>query len=739
VNSRLGTSPQQRLPGDDMGIEQLSAALADRYRIERELGQGGMATVYLAQDRKHDRQVAIKVLRPELAAVLGAERFVQEIKTTAALSHPHILPLFDSGTAASKLYYVMPYLEGETLRERLNRETQLGVDDAVRLTSEVAGALDYAHRHGVVHRDIKPENLLLHDGRAMVMDFGIALAVSAAAAVLARRTPTASDAPPVRMVLSGLPVERTIAGGPRVTISRDGKTLVVGGPDDMLYVRRSDDTTFRPIPGTKDAADPSISPDGAWIVFRQDRGLAKVQLNGGPVLPVADSGGSPQWYASDSILFRTRSEFRVVGASGGVSRAIGKTEGRGFMLPDHRAVLYDRGGLGGIFLLDLATGKSVQLEPSGSNPRYLPTGEILYGDVDKQAVFAVPFDLASHRITGTPVPVLPSVAVFAGGAVQLDVSDNGTLIYVGPSGPGPATRLYWIDTAGTATPLTLDATNPSTPRLSHDGTRLAYIESAPPRSAYVFDLTTGARTLLPDSGVADVTWAHGDSSLYLGGPPPHVMSLMAADGKGRRRPVADVNTGPIARTSPDGQWIISLNYQGTTAPDIFIARSDSLPLQFAPYLHADWAESQPAISPDGHWLAYVSNQTGIAEVYVRAFPNPGPPVLISEGGGAHAPLWAPDGSALYYISTSTMYRAELRMDGSVSVIRRRKLFTMPRVGDFALMIPPIDIAPDGGKFILAGTDPAPTETSATTKPSQGGRTAFVVVNWFSELKAKMGH
>jgi hypothetical protein len=173
----------------------LTAALSDRYRIERELGAGGMATVYLAADLKHDRRVAIKVLRPELAAVLGAERFVQEIKTTAALSHPHILPLFDSGRAVvpplhavergpggeAFLYYVMPYLEGETVREKLNRETQLGIEEAVRITTEVAGALDYAHRHGVIHRDIKPENILLHDGRAMVMDFGIALAVSAAA------------------------------------------------------------------------------------------------------------------------------------------------------------------------------------------------------------------------------------------------------------------------------------------------------------------------------------------------------------------------------------------------------------------------------------------------------------------------------------------------------------------------------------------------------------------------------
>ena len=162
-------------------LTRLTATLADRYRLERELGQGGMATVYLAYDLKHDRKVAVKVLKPELAAVLGAERFVVEIKTTAALQHPHILPLFDSGEADGFLYYVMPFIDGETLRARLDRETQLGVDEAVRIAREVADALDYAHRHGVIHRDIKPENILLHDGRPVVADFGIALAVSAAA------------------------------------------------------------------------------------------------------------------------------------------------------------------------------------------------------------------------------------------------------------------------------------------------------------------------------------------------------------------------------------------------------------------------------------------------------------------------------------------------------------------------------------------------------------------------------
>ncbi|HEY7614318.1 MAG TPA: protein kinase [Gemmatimonadales bacterium] len=158
----------------------LAQALAGRYAIEREIGAGGMATVYLAHDHRHDRTVALKLMRPELSAVIGAERFLAEIKLTANLQHPHILPLFDSGEVDGSLFYVMPFVEGESLRDRLTREKQLPVADAVRIAGEVASALDYAHRHGVIHRDIKPENILLHDGRALIADFGIALAASKA-------------------------------------------------------------------------------------------------------------------------------------------------------------------------------------------------------------------------------------------------------------------------------------------------------------------------------------------------------------------------------------------------------------------------------------------------------------------------------------------------------------------------------------------------------------------------------
>jgi serine/threonine-protein kinase len=166
----------------DTQLQQLTSAIADRYHVRREIGRGGMATVYLADDLKHRRQVAIKVFSPELAAVLGKDRFLREIELTAGLTHPHILALYDSGLADGLAYYVMPYVQGQTLRERLSEKGRLPMNEALRIVKGVADALNFAHRKGIVHRDIKPENVLLQEGHALVADFGIARAASLAGA-----------------------------------------------------------------------------------------------------------------------------------------------------------------------------------------------------------------------------------------------------------------------------------------------------------------------------------------------------------------------------------------------------------------------------------------------------------------------------------------------------------------------------------------------------------------------------
>jgi serine/threonine-protein kinase len=158
--------------------QRLESGLRERYAVDRPLGEGGMAVVFLARDLRHERTVAVKVLRPEISQEIGAERFLREIKMAARLTHPHILPVFDSGDADGLLFYVMPNMEGHSLRHRLDAEGQLALEDSLRITREVASALDYAHRHEVMHRDVKPENILLHEGAALVADFGIGKALS---------------------------------------------------------------------------------------------------------------------------------------------------------------------------------------------------------------------------------------------------------------------------------------------------------------------------------------------------------------------------------------------------------------------------------------------------------------------------------------------------------------------------------------------------------------------------------
>jgi serine/threonine protein kinase len=871
-------------------FDKLKAALADRYAIEREIGEGGMATVYLADDLKHERKVALKVLKPELAAVMGAERFLTEIKTTANLQHPHILPLYDSGEADGFLYYVMPYIDEETLADRLDREKQLPVGEAVRLATDVAEALHSAHGQGVIHRDIKPSNILLSQGRPLVADFGIALAVSAAgggrltetglsmgtpyymspeqasadrdpsaasdvyslgcvlfemlvgepphtgtsaqavlAKILTERprlitdiretvpphvtaavarslerlpadrfesaeefvraladptfthqlpaiTPTQMQTVPVtpapkrspvarwlpwgvaaaavavaawtlrpvpaepgpptyRMALADFVVESTGGGGWRVAISRDGATIVAGGPDNLLYVRRSDDPEFRPIPGTESGRNPSLSPDAQWVVFEQTGGLVKVQVSGGPVLSVIAEGGSPHWHEQDEIVFRGQDGVYRVSSSGGAPTLIAEDNpGRPFMLPGGRGYLGD--GPDGLYLTDLESGESEMIGPGGSNGRYVPPGYVLYGDRTLQSVFALPFDVETLTVTGQRVPVLPSVNIFGGGAVQLAVSDNGTLIH-GLAGVGAfrggSEQLTWIEMDGSRTDLSLAFSGGQvlTPRISPDGSRLAY-EDDDADEIFVLDFNTGVRTQVTDGGNNYMpVWSVDGTGLYF--TRQGDWYRMSLDGSETPVQIGE-GAGVMIAVTPDENHVVIENLFGDGAPDLLVASLSDDPLEPVSYLSAEWHEESGVVSPDGRWLAYLADEGGSHEVWLRTFPEPGRAIKISSAGGYY-PVWEPGGSAIYYVSEDgRMMRRDVRLGETAELGEELMLFSTAgtRTTSFTRMY---DIHPDGDRFIFI-TFAEADEVVVQEVPGIGP--VEVVVNWFEELRERMG-
>jgi len=446
--------------------DRLNTALAGRYTIERELGAGGMATVYLAHDLKHDRHVALKVLKPELAAVLGAERFVVEIKTTAALQHPHILPLFDSGTADSFLFYVMPWIEGETLRDKLNREKQLGVDEAVRITREVADALDYAHRHGVIHRDIKPENILLHDGRPMVADFGIALALSAAAG--GRMTETGlSLGTPHYMSPEQATAEKEITA--RSDVYSLGSVLyemLTGNPPHVgataqQIIMKIITEPAAPVTQFRKAVPPNVAAAVA-------KSLEK--------LP-ADRFESAKAFA-DALANPAYTNESVAGTAG-----------------------YAMAGRRGVSMrLFAATAMIAAVAMAGlvwSVRRPAPSREITRLSVqlpDSQGLSGIP---ARNRLAVSP--------------------DGRTIVYVGPGASTTQTRL-WVRHLDELRAAPLAGTDGAfNPAFSPDGRRLAFVSGAP-RAIKWIALAGGAVTQLTDSLVdaGGLTWS-SDGYLYYDG------------------------------------------------------------------------------------------------------------------------------------------------------------------------------------------------------------------------------
>jgi eukaryotic-like serine/threonine-protein kinase len=622
----------------------LATALAGRYQIEREIGRGGMATVHLARDLRHGRLVAIKVLREELAAAVGAERFLEEIRVTASLQHPHILPLFDSGSAAGLVWYVMPFVEGETLRSRLARERRLAVADALQLVREMADALEYAHRHGIVHRDVKPENVLLQSGHALVADFGIALALEN-------------------------------AGGVRLT--HTGITL--GTPSYMAPEQAAGD---RPI-------------DARTDVYALGAVLHEMLAGESPLV-----AASHQEVRGAAFALAARRADVSPSLDAAVRRALAKD-------PDDRfpsagafaAALTAPLGAGD----ESGSLHSVSRLPVEERARAGDGGRASGGRMvpARAAVYAVGVMLAVGLVGGWALARSPIV----GRAAETSLAELAPPVHedgAWNSANDEDLLLTVVDRDGRVL-RTIAADRPWTPRFSPDGRQVAYGAFGSGRGTsdlWVTDVDAGTTRRLTDddNDSNDPQWsAEGARVAY---------SVSAPDGKDLlTRPVGAGDPKPLASREGtqfasdwvrDGSALLVTEETSRNKHDIIVQPADgSMPW---PYAATAADETAARVSPDGRWAAYTSDESGRLEVYLDSYPRPGRRISVSTSGGAH-PVWRGDGRELYYWHDDALVAVRVDAAGKTppAIGAPAVLFRAPYyIGPNTMY----DVSPDGERFVV---------------------------------------
>jgi Tol biopolymer transport system component len=750
--------------------ERLAAALADRYGIERELGAGGMATVYLAQDLKHDRQVAIKVLKPELAAVLGAERFVVEIKTTASLQHPHILPLFDSGTADGFLFYVMPFIKGETIREKLNRETQFGVEEGVRIAREVADALDYAHRNGVIHRDIKPENLLLHDGRAMVMDFGIALAVSAAAG--GRMTETGlSLGTPHYMSPEQATADKEITGRSDVySLASVLYEMLTGNPPHtgssaqqiiMKIIAEPVDTVTR--------YRKSVPPNVAAALAKA---LEKLPADRFPTArDFSDALGNSTYAAmrtdgTGAFAPTTESKSRRVAAMALAIAGLATVAGAwGWLRPraeeDRPAIRYVDALLKDSLLT--TNRRDFALSPDGHLIAFVAgpnpiSGHLLLRDRSQLTATMVPgsertataFFAPDGRRVGFISVTSPGIGSLK--VASLDGSPPKTIaervswfsatwesdgqIYIQKAGSSIISRVR--EGGGEVTAFTtLDSargeTAHRTPKSMHDGRRIVFIVVTRDSGGQVaiVDLSSGAHRLVGLRAFA-AWYATSGHLLYL--TESGVLMAVPFDAK-RERPTGDpeivaegflTGSGIDLDLSANGTLIYLPSGELTQPDEILWLNRDGTEIP-GPSWTADFADL--ALSPDGKQLVVGIRQRGVVELWVRQVETGSMSRLTFEADGSSSePAWTTDGSAVaFVVGSGTSERLfQRRADGSTPAVA-----LIPTAGQFGN----ISWLTDGS--LLAAVGPGSNRDLVLLKPGEDSTARPVLESRFNETDASV--
>jgi serine/threonine-protein kinase len=547
----------------------LRASLADRYTIERELGAGGMATVYLAHDLKHDRKVAIKVLHPDLAATIGVDRFLGEIKVTANLQHPNILSLFDSGVADGHAYYVMPFIEGESLRDRLTREKQLPVADALRIASGLAAALAYAHAQGVIHRDIKPENILLQSGQPVVADFGIALAVQQAGG--ARLTQTGMSlgtpqymSPEQAMGERGLDARTDIYALGVVTYEMLAGEPPFTGPNAQAIVAQV--LTAKPAPLTELRDTVPVDVDAAIARALQklpaDRFTSAAEFAAAMVPRAQTTVGRPQ--KGGAAIDRTRLTALVLG-----SALVGLAAGIFGFAPKHETLLTT----GAIVHVTTDDGLEIQpaISPDGKTMAYA-AGTSLHvrlflRPVDGGPAVPLTRDSVSDQQEPQWSPSGNSLLFLAGGDVDT--------VAAGLGGGIAAT----IIKGGTESARPTGRTGVNTAAWSPDGKRIVFVRGD---SVLIYTIASGeARAIAVGYPFKECAWSpRGD----------HIACTTPRD--------FAVATAKMGNTGPSTMFVIA------ATGDAPVAVSDSSALN-----------TSPAWSPDGRRLYFVSNRDHQRDIY----------------------------------------------------------------------------------------------------------------------------
>jgi Tol biopolymer transport system component/tRNA A-37 threonylcarbamoyl transferase component Bud32 len=726
----------------------LTAVLGGRYRVERELGAGGMATVYLADDVRHGRRVAIKVVRPELAAALGAERFLREITTTASLRHPHIVPLYDSGAGdgGGTLYYIMPFVEGESLRDRLRREKQLPVPDALRIAGEVADALSYAHGRGVIHRDIKPENILLESGHAVVADFGIAQAIDAAGGERLTETGVAIGTPAYMspeqvageknldarsdVYALGCVLYEMLAGQPPFTGPTAESVIhqhMLAAPPAVTQLRPAvSPTVASALQRAMSKAPADRFPSVAQFAEALARGSSELdRLAQMPAaatrrrLPmVAGALGLVMIAAVAGVLLTRRAPSPIR-----LGRRAPVTVDPGLELdpalsPDGKLVAYS-GANGVLTVRQVEGGAPVQVvraqDARGRWPVFLPDGQRL--------VFVSPRGIeVVSALGGVPRLLVAGTQLARGVTVAPDGRSFAFLshdsLFAQPLDGGPARLLA----------QTYEAHSPA---WSPDGRWIAYVQGNR-QYINVIDLGnlayssiwlapaiggTPHRVTDERSAHASPAWASAQSLLFVsdqdGGRDAYEISLKN-DGSPRAAPVRiTTGLGPYAiGVSRDGRRIAYAPLTETSNVwSVAVPATGSVSVSTAvPETQGNQLIENAGVSADGKWLGYSGDRNGTSQIYVVRLGVKGAETqqVTSDSAGSYWVAWSPDAKEIAFH----------RFHGE-----RRRIFVSPIEGGAAVPVTDgseddrsPEWSPDGHQLLLLanwGTKPAVRVTTRT--------------------------